>query len=409
MRIAIVYDCLYPYTIGGAERWYRSLAEGLAARHDVTYITRRQWPRAQGVEPPRGVRVIVVSGGGQLYTASGRRRVFVPLRFGWGVFRHLLRHRHDYDIVHTCAFPYFSLLAGRAAGALGGPPMVVDWLEVWSRKYWREYLGRLGGGVGAAVQRLCARLTGTTFVLSELQATHLLAAGYRGQPIPLRGLYDGPGGLTDAATPREPLVVYIGRHIPEKRVEVIPETVARARERIPGLQAVIFGDGPQRQRVIAAAQRLGMEGAVRCPGFVDREEVEATLERAMCLLLPSRREGYGLVVVEAAARGTPTIVVGAPDNAASELVSDGINGFIAESAEPAVLAAAIAAVHAGGAPLRQRTCDWFISNRDRLTITGSIAQVEAVYRQLALGYAKRKGRQTDHRRARDHPAWRIGR
>ena len=49
----------------------------------------------------------------------------------------------------------------------------------------------------------------------------------------------------------------------------------------------------------------------------------------MCLVLPSRREGYGLVVIEAAAHGTPSVVVADPDNAAVELVTEGVNGFIA--------------------------------------------------------------------------------
>ena len=46
MRICVVYDCLYPYTVGGGERWYRNLAQRLAsAGHEVTYLTLRQWPR----------------------------------------------------------------------------------------------------------------------------------------------------------------------------------------------------------------------------------------------------------------------------------------------------------------------------------------------------------------------------
>ena len=45
VRVCIAYDCLYPWTVGGAERWYRNLAERLAQDgNDVTYITRRQWP-----------------------------------------------------------------------------------------------------------------------------------------------------------------------------------------------------------------------------------------------------------------------------------------------------------------------------------------------------------------------------
>src|SRR4051812_47658752 len=60
VRICVVYDCLYPHTVGGAERWYRNLSRRLVeAGHDVTYLTLRQWD--SGVEPSfDGVRVVPV-------------------------------------------------------------------------------------------------------------------------------------------------------------------------------------------------------------------------------------------------------------------------------------------------------------------------------------------------------------
>src|SRR5262245_30361757 len=98
VRVCIVYDCLYPFTIGGAERWYRNLAERLASSgHEVTFLTRRQWGRAERPEVP-GVRVIAVSPRMELY-AGGRRRILPPLAFGLGVLKHLLRHGRRYDIV----------------------------------------------------------------------------------------------------------------------------------------------------------------------------------------------------------------------------------------------------------------------------------------------------------------------
>ena len=77
MRVCLVYDCLYPFTIGGAERWYRNLAERLAASgHEVTFLTRRQWER--GSEPMiEGVRVVAVSPRMSLYR-RGRRRTLPP-------------------------------------------------------------------------------------------------------------------------------------------------------------------------------------------------------------------------------------------------------------------------------------------------------------------------------------------
>ena len=111
MKILILYDCLFPHTIGGAERWYRNLAEWLADEgHDVTYLTLRQWPRGERPDV-RGVRVRVGGPRLALYTTDGRRKIAPPLVFGAGVLWHLLRHGRSYDVVHTASFPYFSLLA----------------------------------------------------------------------------------------------------------------------------------------------------------------------------------------------------------------------------------------------------------------------------------------------------------
>ena len=155
MRICVVYDCLFPYTIGGGERWYRNLAERLAAEgHDVTYLTLRQWDRKETVEIDARVRVVTAGPRMSLYTDSGRRRIVPPLVFGLGVFVHLLRNGRRYDVVHTCAFPYFSLLAAAAVRRIKPYRIEVDWFEVWSRDYWLDYLGGPGGRIGALVQRL---------------------------------------------------------------------------------------------------------------------------------------------------------------------------------------------------------------------------------------------------------------
>ena len=145
MRICIVYDCIYPHTVGGLERWLRDLSERLAADgHEVDYVTLRQWPEGEDAGVP-GVRVIAVGPQMELYGRGGRRRIAPPLRFGIGVLAHLLRHGGRYDAVHTAAFPYFSLLAAALVRPLRGYRLVVDWFEVWTLDYWREYLGPNSG------------------------------------------------------------------------------------------------------------------------------------------------------------------------------------------------------------------------------------------------------------------------
>ncbi|HTA11920.1 MAG TPA: glycosyltransferase [Solirubrobacteraceae bacterium] len=394
MRVCIVYDCLFPYTIGGGERWYRDLAERLAREgHDVTYLTLRQWERHERAQVA-GVRVVSVGPRMALYTPDGRRRILPPLVFGAGVLAHLLRHGRRYQVLDTSAFPYFSLLAAALARPLGGFELVVDWFEVWSDSYWREYLGPVGGAIGAFVQRLCARVPQRAFCISELHAERLREEGLKGQVTVLRGLYAGAGAARDGelpavpaarvtdtadARPDEPLVLFAGRLIPEKHVTLAVAAIALAAKRIDGLHGMICGDGPERALLDAAIAEHGVGEIVSAPGFVDGERLAADMDRAMCMLLTSRREGYGLVVVEAAAHGTPSVVVAGEDNAATELIVEGVNGTVAPSADPPAVAEAIERVHQGGRALRESTARWFAENAERLSLESSLQTVLASY------------------------------
>ncbi len=378
MRICIVYDCLYPQTVGGAERWYRNLAERLISNgHDVTYLTRRQWPK--GSDPQLGgVQVIAVSPAMELYNEAGRRNILEPLAFGAGVLWHLLRHGRSYDVVHTAAFPYFSLLAASAVRPLHRYGLVTDWHEVWTRAYWEEYLGRARGFVGWSVQRLCLRRRQQALCFAQMTARRCKEEGLRDPVRVLGGLYSGSHELSPMRA-AEPFVMFAGRHIPEKRVPDLIPALVRARERLPELEAIVFGDGPERPEVLRLIRKHDLEGVVALPGFVDGEQIDDAMSRALCVVLPSRREGYGMVVVEAASWGTPSIVVADPDNAATELVDDGINGIVAADTSPAALSDAIVAIHERGLDLRRSTAEWFARKAPTAAISASADEVAAMY------------------------------
>ena len=123
-------------------------------------------------------------------------------------------------------------------------------------------------------------------------------------------------------------------------------------------------------------RRLGLTAAVEFAGVVAETEVDAELARAACLATASEREGYGLVVVEAAAHGTPSVVVAGPENAAVDLVETGRNGAVAPSADPDAVAAALLDVLEAGAPLRASTSGWFEDNGPMLRIDRSLELVE---------------------------------
>jgi glycosyltransferase involved in cell wall biosynthesis len=379
MRICLIYDCLFPWTIGGAERWYRNVAERLASEgHEVTYLTRRQWDRG---DPPAipGVRVVAVSPRSELYTGGGRRTVAAPLLFGLGVFGYLAARGRRFDVVHTASFPYFSLLAAGLLRPVLRYRLVVDWHEVWTREYWTEYLGAVPGAVGAAVQRLCARFPQQAFCFSRLHARRLREdEQLRGPVVVLEGEYAGPGArgeIVDA----QPHVLLAARLIPEKRAELLIEAMALLRRRAPELRCEIYGDGPEREKLEALARSSGVQDVVTFHGFVDHGALDEAMRRALCVVLPSRREGYGMVVVEASACGVPSVVVAAHDNAATELIAPGENGLVVDAPEAAGLAQAILDVRGSGPALRHSTRAWYLANERRLALDTSLDTVTAAY------------------------------
>jgi glycosyltransferase involved in cell wall biosynthesis len=379
MRICIVYDCLYPYTIGGGERWYRNLAERLAAEgHEVTYVTLRQWGRGERLDLDERVRVVVAGPRMGLYTSGGRRRILPPLVFGLGVLAHLLRHGRRYDVVHACAFPYFSLIAAALLRRARGYRLEVDWFEVWSDSYWRDYLGGVGGRIGGLVQRLCARVPQRAFCFSELHAKRLREEGLRGPVTVLRGLFAEDVAPAEPR-PAEPVVLFVGRLIAEKQATLGVAAIALVKRQIGELRGVFLGDGPERPALQREIAEQGLGESVQARGFADAETVDREMREAMCMLLPSRREGYGMVVVEAAARGTPSVVVAGEDNAATELVEEGVNGTIAARSDAQAIAEAIVRVHEGGTELRASTAAWFAQNAATLSLESSLRTVAAGY------------------------------
>jgi glycosyltransferase involved in cell wall biosynthesis len=388
MRIALVYDCIFPNTIGGAERWYRNVAEGLDRDHEVTYLTRRQW----GEEGPEtSFEAVAVAPGGPLYSTSGQRRIDVPLRFGWGVFWHLLRHAGRYDAVHTASFPYFSVLGAKAALMLrrSKAPLIVDWHEFWGEEYWRAYLGPTKGRVGAMVQSLCLRCADLSFTFSRLVEGRLRERGHERPVVRLTGEFAGLEGGSDRADAAEatdqPLAVFAGRHIPEKHVLSIPPAIAAARRQGLDLRCAILGEGPETEELRRLVRGLGLEDAVEVRGRVAAGEVMATISAAACLLNPSEREGYGLVIVEAAALGTPTIVVAGPENAATELIEPGVNGFVAGSHDAEELAGLLVKAVREADRLGASTQAWYEENRRALSLQRSIETIESAYAALATG------------------------
>lgn len=108
------------------------------------------------------------------------------------------------------------------------------------------------------------------------------------------------------------LLIYVGRLSEEKNIEALLAQFAVARELIPKLDLLLLGEGPQREEVPARARRLGIGGAVHCPGAVPFAEVGSALAVADGFVTASISEVHPLTVIEAMAAGLPVVAVSSP-------------------------------------------------------------------------------------------------
>ena len=243
MRVCVVYDHVFPATVGGGERWLRDVAQRLAAAgHEVTYVTMRHW--AEGEAPAfDGVTLVPVARAGRIYRDDRRR--LGPLSAVR--VRGCTPPPAPRTGVRRCPHGLVPVLPDacrRARAATGSYVLVVDWFEVWTRAYWRRYAGPVAGTVGWLVQRACIVVRHRANCISDASARRLVQEGYRSEPTVLPGLYAGPVEAAPAAEVDPDLVVYAGRHVREKRIDILITALARLRRERPGVHLRILGDGP---------------------------------------------------------------------------------------------------------------------------------------------------------------------
>ena len=135
-------------------------------------------------------------------------------------------------------------------------------------------------------------------------------------------------------------LVFVGRLVPIKGLRVLMEAFSAARDKVAGLRLTLVGDGADRTHLEALAAPYGAD--VRFTGYLDQEGVAESLRAADALVLPSFAEGVPVVLMEAMASAKP--VIATQVGGVSELVEDGISGFVVPPGDADSLTGAIAAL-----------------------------------------------------------------
>jgi len=204
MKIAFVYDVIYPYVKGGVEKRVWETAVRLAARgHKVHIFGMKDW-EGNDTLVRDGVVLHGVCPARPLYE-DGKRTVGEALHFALRLIPVLLKNR--FDLIDCQQFPYLPSLVVKPVCILKRMPLVVTWHEVWG-DYWYTYMGRVGI-FGKWIERAVSRLTPYTLAVSGTTAAQLeqIRPRIRTTVIPngvdLPGTGSGGNSLCRPFDPRE--------------------------------------------------------------------------------------------------------------------------------------------------------------------------------------------------------------
>ncbi|MBQ1051861.1 glycosyltransferase family 4 protein [Micromonospora sp. C51] len=286
---------------GGSEVYIERIAAELVTfGHRVTLLCAAHGNAGPAGTTESGVRVL--RRGSRMTVYLRAALVCLAGRFGLGPLSRRGLGRPDL-IVDVCnGVPFFApLYAGRPVIALVHHVHREQWPVVFG-----PWMCRLGWWIeswlAVRLYRRCRYVT-----VSEATRAELATLGVDAERIDV--VPNGTPPVTGPSLPRtrNPSLLVLGRLVPHKRVEIALRTVAELAAELPELELVVAGQGwweePLRERCAA----LGISDRVRFTGFVSEEEKHALLCSAWLALTPSLKEGWGLTIVEAAARSTPTV------------------------------------------------------------------------------------------------------
>lgn len=291
MRVALLNwrDTTHPEG-GGSEVYLEHMAAYLVrSGHDVTLVT-AQPGDMPAQEMRHGVRVI--RRGSKLGVYREARRLLRSGVLG------------DLDVVVDTqnAIPFLSPWATDT-------PVVVLVHHV-HREQWPVIYDPVRARLGWWIEsRLAPRVyrDSSYIAVSEATRSELVDLGVDAARIQIvrNGITPSP----QPATPRDehPRILVLGRLVPHKRVEHVLQSAAALRGRYPGLTVAVVGEGWWHDDLRATARRLRVDDIVEFTGRVDEGEKIRQIDRSWVLALPSLKEGWGLVVMEAADRGVPAI------------------------------------------------------------------------------------------------------
>ena len=314
-KILFVYDVIYPYQLGGAEKRIYSLSKYLKKDFDVSIIGMRKNGMDEHFEKNR-IHYYTLTKYNNLYDSRGKRKIVLSIRFAIDLYFFLIKN--NFDVIDATANPFFHIFAIKLALLnKRKTKFFVTWHEYWDKEYWIHYSSPIIGRIGFLIQNMALNLSdnvisGSKFTKKRLEEKtdkeiHLISNGIEDIKIKKnKKIYD---------------VVYTGRIIDFKNIDKILELSNIN----PQLKVLIIGDGPELKKY----KDIYINNFITFTGFLKKDiEVYRYLSQSKIFMILSEREGFSISSIEAMNIGLPIICYRGENNAAKDLIENHRNGIL---------------------------------------------------------------------------------
>lgn len=372
MKIAVLSELFPPYLSGGGERRYYEICKRLAKRgHEVHVYTMKieGSPRSETLD---GIHIHRI---GSTHPLRGRQ--YLPLAT---YFMDLIPTltQEKFDIIDSNA--YISALGGYLPALIRGTPIVCTIHDVYG-KNWADYVGKSWGPVGRAIEKALFHIPFTKLITVS-KASKKLLVDEGADPKNIEVIPNGVDFETFsniAATRDTNKILYVGRLVELKNIPDLLKAFAIVLQKNPKASLELIGDGPLRDKIKQDAASLGIQKSVKITDFLDaRKDLAKKMASAGVFATPSLQEGFGIVLLEAMAAGTP--VVAHDLSAYQDFAQSGKNCLLSKRS-PQLLAKNILRLMQMK-PLRTRIVDEATKTAKQFSWDEITKQKEALYRQL---------------------------
>ena len=297
MQVLRVAQKVYPEVKGGGTYHIHALSRDQAAMgHDVTVLTVRREPDRPHVETRDGYTVVRYD---PTTTLLGND-------ISAGVAQYLAAAAPD--VVHAHSHLYFSTNLAALKRAVGGTPLAVTNHGLYSQTapewVFDAYLRTLGRWTFEQADVVFC------YTPEDRERVREFGVGSRIEVV-ANGIdterFSPKGPESERIEAAGPAVLFVGRLVEGKRPGDAVRAVARLRERRPGAELFLCGEGPLREELAELADELRVSEAIHFLGHLPYDEMPSIYRAGDALVLPSRAEGMPRTVIEAMASGIPVV------------------------------------------------------------------------------------------------------